>query len=214
MATVTITLPYMRMLIGTHNRGKFIEISDALSGLGLQLLSPRDLNITADPEETGTTFAENAMLKVRHFHAHAGAVPTIADDSGIMIDALQGELGIHTRRWGAGPEASDREWIDHFLKRMETESNRRARFICNLAYIDLQGKTQLFEGMCEGIITRTLEAEYLPGLPISACFKPDGYEAVFSALTIEQKNSSSHRGKAVQTLRTFIMQSCKHSTTP
>ncbi|MCA9370893.1 MAG: non-canonical purine NTP pyrophosphatase [Candidatus Peregrinibacteria bacterium] len=194
----------MQLLIGTNNKGKLIEISEVLSDLGLELLSPADLHITIDPEETGSTFAENALLKAKHFYEHGGTVPTIADDSGIIIDALDGELGIHTRRWGAGATASDHEWIDYFLQRMAQEENRKARFVCNLAYIDESGQEHLFEGVCEGIITPSLEADYLPGLPISACFRPNGFDCVYSAMTVEQKNAISHRGRAVQMLRQYL----------
>ncbi len=194
----------MQLLIGTKNRGKFIEIAEVLGDLGLELLSPHDLKITNDPEETGRTFAENALLKAKHFFELGGAVPTIADDSGIVVEALEGELGIHTRRWGAGPKASDREWIDYFLKRMEREENRKARFVCNLAYIDPKGKEHLFEGVCKGLITPKLMADYLPGLPISACFAPEGFQNVYSAMTVEQKNTISHRGRAVHLFRTFL----------
>ncbi len=194
----------MQLLIGTGNRGKFIEISEVLEGIGLELLSPKDLKIAIDPEETGSTFAENALQKARHFFEHGGSMPTIADDSGIVIDALEGELGIHTRRWGAGALASDEEWIEYFLKRMESEENREAKFVCNLAYIDIDGEEHHFEGVCKGLITPTLEAKYLPGLPISACFKPEGFDSVYSAMTVNQKNSISHRGRAVSTLKEFI----------
>ena len=95
----------MQLLIGTNNKGKHIEISEVLGELDLELLSPADLQIEIDPEETGSTYAENALLKARHFFEHGGSVPTIADDSGIVVEALQGEMGIHTRRWGAGADA-------------------------------------------------------------------------------------------------------------
>jgi XTP/dITP diphosphohydrolase len=163
------------------------------------------LKIEIDPEETGSTFAENALLKARHFFESGRSVPTIADDSGIVIDALEGELGIHTRRWGAGAQATDQEWIDFFLERMEVEENRKARFVCNLAFIDAAGSHHMFEGSCEGIITPTLEADYLPGLPISACFKPEGFDTVYSAMTVDQKNKISHRGRAVSELREHLI---------
>ena len=196
----------MRLLIGTNNEGKFIEISEVLGDLDFDLLMPKDVNISADPDETGKTFEENAKQKAQFYHKE-GKLPTVADDSGIIIEALQDELGIHTRRWGAGSTASDEEWIDHFLKRMKNEPNKRAHFVCSLAYIDPEGTLNAFEGRCSGVITDELEADYLPGLPISACFKPDGYDAVFSALSIEQKNSSSHRGLATHLLRKFLTQS-------
>jgi XTP/dITP diphosphohydrolase len=87
---------------------------------------------------------------------------------------------------------------------MDQEQNRRARFVCSLAYIDHKGTEHVFEGTCDGMITRTLEADYLPGLPISACFKPDGFDRVYSALTIEQKNSTSHRGRALKKFAEFL----------
>ena len=193
----------MQLLIGSKNPGKLIEISEALSGLSITCMDPRSVGIEEDPEETGKTFSENAIQKARFYHERSG-LPTLADDSGIIVEALQAELGIHTRRWGAGPKASDQEWIEYFLKRMRGEKNKRARFVCVLAHIDEHGKEHLFEGTCDGMITDTLEADYLPGLPISACFKPDGYDCVYSAMKIEQKKSTSHRGRAIEKFRRYL----------
>ncbi|MDD4318787.1 MAG: non-canonical purine NTP pyrophosphatase [Candidatus Peribacteraceae bacterium] len=185
----------MDLLIGTNNRGKVIEICEVLSGLPVTILTPADFSFAEAPAETGTTFAENAVQKAAFYFEKTG-VPVLADDSGIEVEALRDELGLHTRRWGAGPAATDEEWIAHFLERMKREENKKARFVCTLAHIDGDGKLHIFEGTCEGTITETMEADFLPGLPISACFKPEGYDRVFSALSIEQKNSTSHRGKA------------------
>lgn len=194
-----------RLLLATSNKGKIHEMREALDGLGLELLDLSHVPTVGMPEETGSTFAENAAIKAQHFF-DATKHSTVADDSGIHVEALAGELGVQTRRWGAGPAASDEEWIDHFLKRMKKEKNKRARFVCTLAHVDGSGQLHLFEGTCDGVITEELEADYLPGLPISACFRPDGENAVFSALSIEQKNRSSHRGKALQSLRRFLKQ--------
>lgn len=193
----------MQLLIGTNNPGKVVEISEVLHGLPLTVLTPSHLHITEAAPESGTTFESNAIEKAR-FYFERTQLPTVADDSGIVIEALQDELGIHTRRWGAGPQATDAEWIAHFLTRMKEEKNKRAAFVCVLAYIDPLGVPYTFTGRCEGIITPTLEADYLPGLPISACFIPEGYDKVFSALTIEQKNSTSHRGRAAHALRSHL----------
>lgn len=189
--------PTMKLLLGTSNEGKIIEIREALAGLGLDIKTPEDVGIEESPREHGDTFETNALEKAR-FYFERAKIPTLADDSGIIVEALQSELGIHTRRWGAGPGATDKEWIDYFLKRMEKEKNKRARFVCVMAFIDESGKEHLFEGTCDGVITETLEAEYFPGLPISGCFRPDGHGAVYSAMSIEQKNSTSHRGKALK----------------
>ena len=196
----------MDLLIGTNNRGKVIEIGEALSGLPVTLLTPSHFSLTEVPQESGATFAENAMQKAEFYFGKTG-IPTLADDSGIEIEALRDELGLHTRRWGAGPAASDEEWITYFLERMKKERNKRARFVCVLAHITSEGQLHVFEGTCEGTITDRLEAGYLPGLPISACFRPDGFDEVFSALTLEQKNSTSHRGRASQKFASFIRSS-------
>ena len=194
----------MDLLIATTNKGKIIEISEALTGLDVSIKKPEDFGITDSPHEHGTTYRDNAIIKATYYHERS-RIPTLADDSGIVIDALQGELGVQTRRWGAGEKASDEEWIHYFLERMKKEENKRARFICSLAYVDLDGEIACFEGVCDGMITESLEADYLPGLPVSACFIPDGYGVVYSAMSTEQKNSTSHRGRALSKLREFLM---------
>lgn len=187
----------MKLLIGTANVGKFIEMKEALKTMGVELLSPSDVGITESPTETGKSFEENARLKARFYHAASG-LPVIADDTGIIVDALKNELGVHTRRWGAGPDATDKEWVDFFLERMSHEKNKNARFMCYLCYIDAEGKEQVFEGSEEGTITETIESDYLLNLPLSGCFKPIGSDRVYHAMTIEEKNSISHRGKAIR----------------
>lgn len=194
----------MTLLLATSNRGKMMEIGEVLAaGLPLKLLSLEDLpELPSAPEETGVSFVENALLKARFYHQHSG-LPALADDSGIVVEALKGELGVHTRRWGAGPLASDEEWIAYFLERMRHKQEKRATFMCALAFVD-GAREKLFEGRCEGVITKTLEAEYLPGLPVSGCFRPNGCRQVFSALSLEEKNRVSHRGKATAKLRKFL----------
>ncbi|MDO8649330.1 MAG: non-canonical purine NTP pyrophosphatase [Candidatus Peregrinibacteria bacterium] len=193
----------MKLLVGTNNTGKVVEIREVFSNLPFTLLTPEHLEIEEVPEENGISFAENAIAKAQFYYNRA-KLPTVADDSGILVEAFEEELGIHTRRWGPGAEATDEEWIGFFLDRMKKEQNKRARFVCSLAYIDDTGRLTTFEGTCEGTITDSLEAPYLPGLPISGCFRPDGYEQVFSALPIEHKNSTSHRGRALQQFLTYI----------
>ncbi len=194
----------MQLLLATTNPGKVTEIREALTGVAVDTLALQELSSIPDaPHESGETFAENAALKALYYFKTTG-LPSLADDSGIIVEALQDELGIHTRRWGAGPQATDQQWIEYFLKRMRGEKNKRARFVCSLAYIDPRGQAHTFEGICEGMITDELEAEYLPGLPLSACFKPDGYKRVFSGLSLEQKNSTSHRGRALEHFRSFL----------
>lgn len=194
----------MELLIGSGNCGKMTEIGEALAGLPITIITPKDMGINETLHEEGETLKDNALQKARFFFERSGGMPTLADDSGIFVEALKDELGIHTRRWGAGPDVSDHHWIAFFLERMRREKNRRARFVCTLCFIHKNGVEQFFEGQCDGVIIDELEASYLPGLPISACFKPDGYDRVFSALTIEQKNAVSHRGKALQAFKNSL----------
>lgn len=218
LAAILVSSPRnrtMKLLLGTSNKGKIKEIADALvtSLAGhsksdgwsvVEILTPEQLDIFGKPQETGETYADNAVQKARFYFEQSYGLPTLADDSGIVVDALAGELGIHTRRWGKGPDATDYGWIEFFLERMRHEKNRKARFLCSLAYIDASGELHTFEGSCDGIITDELEADFLPGLPISACFKPDGYDKVFSALSVEEKNSISHRGRALQAFSVYL----------
>lgn len=190
--------------MGTANPGKIIEIREALAGLPFAILTPEDFGINNSPHEEGDTFGDNALQKARFYYERSNHVPTLADDSGIIVEALADELGIHTRRWGAGPEATDAHWIVFFLDRMRGETNKRARFICTLCFVDEHGQEHFFEGTCDGSITDELEAEYLPGLPISACFRPDGYDRVYSALSVEEKNRISHRGKALKQFNDYL----------
>lgn len=194
----------MKLLLGTANKGKAIEISAALKGLIPKILMPTDLAIEGSPDENFPTLRENALSKARFYFEQSHGVPTIADDTGLYVEALKNELGVKTRRWGAGADAPDNEWLAYFLKRMESETDRRAKFIAVVAFIDEDGAEHLFESDAKGTIVHEPQAEYLPGLPVSSVFLPDGYDRVFSALTHDEKNSLSHRGKAVAQFMEYV----------
>ncbi len=184
----------MKILIATGNSGKFKEISGILKGLAHEFVSFGDLGIDTFFEEEGETFEEVALAKARHFSKLSG-LPTLADDSGIFVDALARELGVKTRRWGAGAESTDKEWLEHFMRRMEKEENRNAKFICAAAYVNGDHE-QIFAEETLGVITENIEVDIKAGLPLSSVFKPLGYDTVYSALSDEEKSKISHRGKA------------------
>lgn len=175
-----------------------IEISAAMATSGLEIVSPADLAISDEPSEDFDTLRDNALHKARFYRARSGGLPTIAEDTGLYVEAISDELGVKTRRWGAGPTATDAEWLAHFLERMERETNRNAKFVATVAYIDENGNETVFESEARGTILRQPMAEYLKGLPVSSVFLPEGYDRVFSALTHEEKNALSHRGKALK----------------
>lgn len=186
------------ILIATHNPGKFKEISSQLEPLGYSCTSPADLNIHEDVEETEDRFEANALLKAR-FYFNRAKIPTIADDSGILVSALKDELGVKTRRWGAGPEASDDVWLRFFLDRMSGETDRKACFVCAIAYVD-DNESQVFLGESWGQLTHAPMTTLEPGIPLSSVFLPENHDRVYSALSLEEKQAISHRGRAVSKL--------------
>jgi len=199
----------MKILIATKNPGKFKEIQAMLGelawpadagGLGAEFFSPECLGLEGDFEETGETFEENALGKARHFAAAAraaghGDVVSVADDSGIFIEALADELGLKTRRWGAGHDASDEEWLQFFMRRMEEEENRQAKFVCAAAVVLPEGE-HVFTKETPGEILQELACPVKPGIPLSSVFLAEGASDVYAALSVEEKNRLSHRGRA------------------
>lgn len=194
-----------KVLIATTNSGKFREIMEVLHTLPCDFVQPHQLQLNCAVNEDGATHEENALKKAEHFYRQCG-LTTVAEDSGIAVDALKGELGVKTRRWGAGENATDEEWIKYFLRTMKSvpDDRRTARFICCSVAMDKEGMPHYFRGETEGIITKELEAPIYKGLPLSSCFRPTGFDKVYAALTVEQKNLISHRGKAMHAVRDFL----------
>lgn len=191
------------LLVATQNPGKFNEISEVLDGGDFKLVFLRDMDVSDRGfVEDGETFEENALKKARFFADKTGML-TLAEDSGLMVSALVGELGVKTRRWGAGEHASDEEWIEHFMERMNGVEDRGAKFVCSACVVDGEVE-RFFEGETLGIITSGLEAEILPGLPLSSCFLPEGCGRVYAALSSNEKNKVSHRGKMLMAVREFL----------
>ncbi|PLX25548.1 non-canonical purine NTP pyrophosphatase [Candidatus Parcubacteria bacterium] len=188
-----------KILVGTHNPGKLTEIKNQLSPLDMEILSLDDVGITEDYEETGSTFEENALAKARFYYKLSG-IPTLADDAGLQIDALDGEPGVLSRRW-PGYEASDQELLDMLFAKLDGVpiEKRTARFVAISALFD--GKESIISrGESLGKIGLELACEVKPGIPWSSVFYPDGYDKVFSQLSVEEKNKISHRGKSLKKL--------------
>ncbi len=205
------------LLAATTNLGKFREISKAFEGLSLKLVSIADVSgaagatgamgasgvIGADFSgvvEDGETFEENALKKAKFYFEKTG-IMTLAEDAGVIVFALPGELGVKTRRWGLGEKALDKDWGEFFLRRMKGEEDRRAKFVCCACLVgEIDGKyfEKFFVGETKGVITENMQAPLLPGLPLSSCFKPDGYKKVYAAMSLAEKNEASHRGKAMR----------------
>ena len=188
-----------KVVLATGNAGKAQELSALLQGLGMEIVLQTTLGVT-EAEETGQTFVENAILKARNAAAQTG-LPAIADDSGLEVDALGGQPGIHSARY-AGPGADDAKNLQKLLKALEQvpEAQRGARFRCVLVYMrHAQDPAPL---ICEGV----WEGRILTAPRGSNGF---GYDPVFlvpergcssAELPPEDKNRLSHRGKALARL--------------
>lgn len=198
----------MDILIATRNPGKFAEISTMLNPSGARFHSPADLGIFEDfDESSGQTYEENALGKARFYSHRAPNMVVVADDSGLVVEALKGELGVKTRRWGAGEQASDQEWLDFFMNRMAGEENRAAAFICAAALKLPDGREVVFTKETPGRITQGLEAPIKPGIPLSSVFLAEGYDKVYAAMSDDEKNQLSHRGRAFAEILNYLTHS-------
>jgi len=196
------------VLIATTNPGKLAEIKIALSPLKKQGVTILDLSSFPEiepPEETGATFEENARLKASYY-AEQSQLPTIADDGGIMIDALHGEPGVKSRRW-PGYEASDQELIDYTLTKLSSVplTKRTAKLETCVCFYD--PSTRQFEISQEGVngtIAEQPSQHLIHGYPYRSLFIVDAFGTYYDELTAEQHVSINHRLKAVRKLISLI----------
>lgn len=183
----------MEFFISSGNAHKITEFKAILSGYGIDLKSPEDLGINPEVEETGFTFKENALIKAKYGYELTG-LPTIADDSGLSVDALNGEPGIYSARY-AGEGATDLDKINKVLGKMNGVENRGAKFVCCIAFAD--GKNDFcVEGICPGSILLAPKGEN--GFGYDPIFEPDGFDRSFAQLSSDEKNGISHRGRALK----------------
>ena len=184
----------MKFVLATHNPGKLREMSAILAELGVEVVSPKDLGITVDVEETGDTFAENAMLKAKAICAASG-LPAIADDSGLCVDALNGGPGVYSARYG-GEGLDDRGRYMLLLNNLRGQTTRAAHFSCAIACAFPNGGELTAEGRCDGTIAFAPMGE--GGFGYDPVFFYPPLAKTFGQLTAEEKSAISHRGKALK----------------
>ncbi|MGY0693153.1 XTP/dITP diphosphatase [Virgibacillus sp. FSP13] len=188
-----------QIIIATKNQGKAKEFNDFFNPFGWDAISLLDLPETIpDVEETGTTFEENAALKAETIATRMES-PVLADDSGLIIDALDGRPGIYSARY-AGLEKNDQANVNKVLEELENVplNQRCARFICVLAIARPNQQTTFYKGICEGKIALSPKGSH--GFGYDPIFIPDGYENTMAQLTPDEKNKISHRKKAISQL--------------
>ena len=183
-----------RFVLATHNAGKLSEMREILSELGLEVLAPEDVGVTVDVEETGSTFAENAMLKAKAICGLTG-LPAIGDDSGLCVNALNGGPGVYSARYG-GAEISDEQRNKLLLESVKGQGTRDAHFACAIACAFPNGDEITAEGRCDGVIS------YIPmgtgGFGYDPVFNYPPKLKTFAQMTPEEKSEISHRGKALR----------------
>ena len=184
-----------RLVIASHNPGKVSEIADLMRPFGVEVISAADLNLD-EPEETGTTFADNALLKA-HAAAKAAKLPALADDSGLAVNALAGAPGVYSARW-AGADKDFMVAMEKVEELLRGSEDRSSMFVCALALAWPDGHADVFEGFVEGEITWPPRGE--KGFGYDPIFTADGEDITFAEMEPAQKHTMSHRADAFQKL--------------
>lgn len=182
-----------KILVASHNPGKVREIQDLLRPFDVEAISAAKLGLEA-PEETGRTFAENALIKAYAAAKQCGFA-ALSDDSGLCVEALDGAPGIHSARW-AGPERDFNPAMAKVHAELEKTGtdNRRAYFICALCLVWPEGKAETFEGRVYGALTWPPRGDN--GFGYDSMFVPDGHDITFGEMEPDKKHALSHRARA------------------
>lgn len=184
-----------KLVIASHNAGKVREIADLLAPFGVAVVSAGDLNLP-EPEETGATFIDNALLKA-HAAAQASGLPALADDSGLAVTALDGAPGIYSARW-AGLDKNFMTAMEQVEELLRGSEDRSARFVCALALAWPDGHAEVVEGTVAGEIVWPPRGDQ--GFGYDPIFVPTGEELTFAEMEPVRKHTMSHRADAFQKL--------------
>ena len=189
----------MKLIFATSNKGKLREARDIL-GPSYEIISPADLGIFDDIEETGATFKENSLIKAEYIYSRTG-MNCFADDTGLMVDALGGAPGVKSARYATEGHDFDAN-IDKLLSELSDATDRKARFRCVVTLI-VDGEKHFFEGNCEGRIAR--ERAGSGGFGYDPVFIADAWpDRSFSQVGEQAKNSVSHRGQSLRAMAAWL----------
>lgn len=199
-----------KLLLATRNQGKIVEfkrILDALAPGEIELVGLDQFPNLHDVDETGSTFEENALLKAREM-SEATGLPAIADDSGLCVDALNGDPGIYSARW-AGEHGNDRANLEKVLDQLREvpDGNRTAYFICVASLYLPDGRTHCEEGRFYGTILRSPVGEN--GFGYDPIFQPKGLDISSAQMSAEEKDQASHRGAALRAIAPHVLKALK-----
>lgn len=188
----------LKLVFATNNRHKLEEVSHKI-GDHFELLTLNDIGCTEDIEETGATFEENAAIKSKYVY-NKYHLNCFGDDSGLVIDALNGEPGVYSARY-AGEHGNHAENIKKVLIKLDGVENRKARFVTVISLM-WEGEEYIFEGVVEGTIRN--ETTGNGGFGYDPIFQPDGYDITFAEMSMAEKNKISHRARATEKLISFL----------
>ena len=195
--------PMSKLLIASNNQGKLLEIIALLGGMDVELLTPVQLHINIEVDEVGKTYAENAALKGRAF-ARASGLLTLADDTGLEVDALNGLPGLRSARFAPQSDATDADRRAYLLDRLQGISRPwLARFRCTVAIVAPYGKARFTQGICTGEITPQERGRH--GFGYDPIFMISGLNRTMAELSMDEKNRLSHRARAVRAARHILM---------
>jgi len=192
----------MNLIVASGNKNKIKEIGSILKGLPIKVLSPVDLNVKLKIREDGKTFRVNALKKAKVYAKKFGMV-ALADDSGLMVDALSGSPGVRSARY-AGPNPTKEKLCKKLLIEMKNIGSlkRKARFVCDIAVVLPEGKLYVVEGTCSGKIGYEMRGRY--GFGYDPVFIPRGYKMTFAEMNPSKKNRISHRARALKKARILL----------
>lgn len=186
----------MKLILASNNAHKFTEFKDLTKNLGIEFVMQKDAGCDFEVEENGTTFEENAFIKAEAV-VKATGMPAVADDSGLMVNALGGAPGVHTARYGPkGKDGTDADKYNYLLSVMENIEDRTAKFVCCICCVFPNGDRIETRGEMEGYIMR--EPTGVGGFGYDPVFHSNAYDKGNGEITVEQKNAISHRGKALR----------------
>ncbi len=185
------------LVLATRNEGKVSEFKVLLKDFGVEIKSLKDFGPIPEVEEDGETFEDNAVKKAQ-FTARVLGYPALADDSGLLVHALNGAPGVHSARY-AGENATNEENNHKLLKAMKGIENRQAAFKCVLVLAVPTGPALVYEGTCDGVLTENLTGNH--GFGYDPMFYYETLKKTFAQMTTEEKNQVSHRGKAMAEFR-------------
>lgn len=189
----------MKIILASNNSNKIREIKKLFEGTDTEIVGLKEIGFCGEIDETGKTFSENAYIKAKTIY-DIYKIPVISDDSGLEVDALNGEPGVYSARWsGQGDEANN----DKLLFEMRDKTNRKANYACAICYYASPEEVKFFEGYCYGEIA--YERYGTGGFGYDPLFVLNGGPETFATISLEEKNKMSHRSIAIKKLADYLL---------